>query len=219
MIDLSSLFRADRYLPLRPDSSRTDRARDEGLDAGCGRGRNLVFFLREAYEVRALDPDGRDRGRAVARRAARPAASSFELPAGSEWTPAPFPTAAPTSSFAAPFSTSPVMRPTSWRCFEAPGASSSPTASSFAASHPPSVWKSASPLGGRRYALPDGTDRFLVDEPYLLTRVRTQGRSDRPSEDHPGSRSPMHDDMGDEKGRLRSPLLAAGLDIVRASSL
>ncbi|HYN40712.1 MAG TPA: class I SAM-dependent methyltransferase, partial [Thermoanaerobaculia bacterium] len=27
------------------------------LDAGCGRGRNLVFFLREGYEVLALDPD------------------------------------------------------------------------------------------------------------------------------------------------------------------
>ena len=27
------------------------------FDAGCGRGRNLVFFLREGYEVRALDPE------------------------------------------------------------------------------------------------------------------------------------------------------------------
>jgi hypothetical protein len=25
-----------------------------------------------------------------------------------------------------------------------------------------------SPLGNRRFALPDGTERFLVDEPYLL---------------------------------------------------
>src|ERR1700751_4915994 len=27
------------------------------LDAGCGSGRNLVYFLREGYEVFAIDPD------------------------------------------------------------------------------------------------------------------------------------------------------------------
>lgn len=27
------------------------------LDAGCGSGRNLVYFLREGYEVYAVDPD------------------------------------------------------------------------------------------------------------------------------------------------------------------
>ena len=27
------------------------------LDAGCGFGRNLVYFLREGYEVYAVDPD------------------------------------------------------------------------------------------------------------------------------------------------------------------
>jgi len=27
------------------------------FDAGCGPGRNLVFFLREGYDVRAVDPD------------------------------------------------------------------------------------------------------------------------------------------------------------------
>ena len=27
------------------------------LDAGCGSGRNLVYFLRERYEVYAVDPD------------------------------------------------------------------------------------------------------------------------------------------------------------------
>ena len=26
------------------------------LDAGCGSGRNLVYFLREGYEVYAVDP-------------------------------------------------------------------------------------------------------------------------------------------------------------------
>src|SRR5215467_12048970 len=27
------------------------------LDAGCGSGRNLVYFLREGYDVYAVDPD------------------------------------------------------------------------------------------------------------------------------------------------------------------
>ena len=27
------------------------------LDAGCGSGRNLIYFLREGYEVYAIDPD------------------------------------------------------------------------------------------------------------------------------------------------------------------
>jgi SAM-dependent methyltransferase len=27
------------------------------LDAGCGTGRNIVYFLREGYDVRAADPD------------------------------------------------------------------------------------------------------------------------------------------------------------------
>jgi tellurite methyltransferase len=27
------------------------------LEAGCGSGRNLVYFLREGYDVRAIDPD------------------------------------------------------------------------------------------------------------------------------------------------------------------
>src|ERR1035441_3080272 len=29
------------------------------LDAGCGSGRNIVYFLREGYEVYAVDSDAR----------------------------------------------------------------------------------------------------------------------------------------------------------------
>jgi tellurite methyltransferase len=52
------------------------------LDAGCGSGRNLVYFLREGYEVYAADSDARaaDAVRALARRFA-PAlpASNFRV--------------------------------------------------------------------------------------------------------------------------------------------
>src|SRR6185503_6500137 len=39
------------------------------LDAGCGSGRNIVYFLREGYEVYAVDPDVQavERVRAIAR--------------------------------------------------------------------------------------------------------------------------------------------------------
>ena len=48
-------------------------------------------------------------------------------------------------------------------------------------------------LGGRRFALPDGTERFLVDEPYLLALTSELGGACRPAEDHRGPGSPMHD--------------------------
>jgi tellurite methyltransferase len=40
------------------------------LDAGCGSGRNLVYFLREGYEVYAADSDPQavDSVRSLARR-------------------------------------------------------------------------------------------------------------------------------------------------------
>src|SRR5271165_701934 len=42
------------------------------LDAGCGSGRNLVYLLREGYEVYAVDPDAQavDSVRSLARRLA-----------------------------------------------------------------------------------------------------------------------------------------------------
>jgi tellurite methyltransferase len=54
------------------------------LDAGCGSGRNVVYFLREGYEVYASDSDAEavDSVRALARRLA-PAlpASNFRVEA------------------------------------------------------------------------------------------------------------------------------------------
>ena len=42
------------------------------LDAGCGSGRNILYFLREGYEVYAVDPDVQavERVRALARMSA-----------------------------------------------------------------------------------------------------------------------------------------------------
>ena len=49
------------------------------LDAGCGSGRNLVYFLREGYEVYAVDPDVQAVERPRPRPDVRPRASRLEF--------------------------------------------------------------------------------------------------------------------------------------------
>ncbi len=57
MIDLSSLFgQIDIYLFDQILRGRIAPGM-KIFDAGCGRGRNLVFFLDQGYEVCAVDPD------------------------------------------------------------------------------------------------------------------------------------------------------------------
>ncbi len=57
MTDLSSLFgQIDIYLFDQILRGRIAPGMTV-LDAGCGSGRNLVFFLSEGYEVYGLDPD------------------------------------------------------------------------------------------------------------------------------------------------------------------
>src|SRR5450759_4468635 len=50
------------------------------------------------------------------------------------------------------------------------------------------------------------------------THVWTGRRSGRSSEDHRGSRSPVHDDMGAEKGRLISRIVCAAMSEPAADS-
>jgi tellurite methyltransferase len=57
MTDLSSLFgQIDIYLFDQLLRGRIGPGMTV-LDAGCGHGRNLVFFLREGYAVYGVDPD------------------------------------------------------------------------------------------------------------------------------------------------------------------
>ena len=57
MIDLASLFgQIDIYLFDQLLRGRIGPGMTV-LDAGCGHGRNVVFFLRQAYQVSAVDPD------------------------------------------------------------------------------------------------------------------------------------------------------------------
>ena len=139
------------------------------FDAGCGHGRNLVYFLSQGYDVSAVDPDPAAIG-AVRALAARLAP---RLPAASFRTES-----VEANSFADGFANVVVssavlhfardeahfraMLDGSWRVLAPGGLFFCRLASSIG------MESRFSPLGNRRFALPDGTERFLVDEPYLL---------------------------------------------------
>jgi len=56
MDPIAALGRIDIYL-LDQVMRGHIRPEDRVLDAGCGSGRNLVYFFRSGYDVHALDPD------------------------------------------------------------------------------------------------------------------------------------------------------------------
>ncbi len=169
MIDLASLFgQIDIYLF---DQLLRGRIRPEMsvLEAGCGHGRNLVFFLREGYPVSALDPE-LDAIRAVQSLAERLAPqlplSNFRAEAVESST---FPDQAAdvvissaVLHFARDESHFQAMLRGTWRLVKPNGLFFCRLASSIG------MESRFTSLGGRRSALPDGTERFLVDEPYLL---------------------------------------------------
>ena len=146
------------------------------LDAGCGGGRNLVYLLREGFDVSAVDEDPQ----AVA--SVRSLAASL----------------APTLE-ASRFRCEPVERMTfgdrafdvvignavlhfarddaqfegmvreMWRVLAPGGMLFARLASSIGMSEP------LQPLGGRRFVLPDGTTRYVVDEAQLMAMTAALG--------------------------------------------
>lgn len=139
------------------------------LDAGCGDGRNLIFFLREGFEVHALDADPAAvrAVQALARRLAPALPSSHfrvePLEANS------FPDEVVDvvlSSAVLHFARNErhflAMLDGTWRLLKPGGLFFCRLASSIG------IEDRVVPLGGRRYALPDGSERFLVDQEYLL---------------------------------------------------
>ena len=138
------------------------------FDAGCGAGRNLVYFLREGYAVAAVDgdPEAVRTVRALASVLAPglPAdgfrhesieASSF--PDGS----ADLVISSAVLHFARDDDHFERMLRGSWRIVAPGGLLFCRLASSIGIEH------EISAVGGGRYALPDGTERYLVDEQRL----------------------------------------------------
>jgi len=146
------------------------------FDAGCGQGRNLVFFLSQGYDVSAVDPDpgAIEAVRALAGRLApRLSASSFRAEAVESNSFANGYADVVVSSAVLHFARDEThfraMLEGTWRLLAPGGLFFCRLASSIG------MEQRFSPLGGRRFALPDGTERFLVDELYLLRLTEDLG--------------------------------------------
>lgn len=154
------------------------RPGDRVFDAGCGAGRNLVYLLRSAYEVFGADadPDAIDEVRALAARLA-PAlpSSNFRAESLDRLTfPDGFATVVISSAvlhFAPSDEAFDAMLAGSWRVLAPGGLFFCRLASSIG------IESRIVPLAerSRRHLLPDGTERYLVDEDFLLDRTRRLG--------------------------------------------
>jgi SAM-dependent methyltransferase len=146
------------------------------LDAGCGGGRNLVFLLRQGFEVLAIDPHP-EAVRVVRDLAGRLApglpAANFRVEAVES---SSFPDgvadvvlSSAVLHFARDEAHFRAMLQGSWRLLKPGGLFFCRLASSIG------MEDRVAPLGGRRFLLPDGSERFLVDEPYLLALTAELG--------------------------------------------
>jgi tellurite methyltransferase len=153
---------------------RFDRRR-RVLDAGCGHGRNLPYFLRHAFDVRAVDSD------AVAIGAVRQLAASLNpalppdqihcgpihsLPWDGESVDAVICSAV--LHFAKDDRDFTAMLEEMWRVLAPGGLFFARLATSIGLEH------SLSSTTGR-VRLPDGSDRFVVDERTLLAWTKSLG--------------------------------------------
>jgi len=146
------------------------------LDAGCGSGRNLVYLFREGFEVFGVDSDPR------ALQATRDLAASIapRLPADNFRLEAieamSFPDAfadVVISSAILHFAQSDdhfrAMLQGSWRALKPGGLLFCRFASSIG------IENQIQPIAGRRFQLPDGSERYLVDEALLMKLTEELG--------------------------------------------
>ena len=135
------------------------------LDAGCGYGRNLVYFLRQGYQVFGVDSDAR--AIEETQSLARPLpASNFHLEPIERMTFADgFADVVISSAvlhFAGDDDQFLAMLKGSWRVLRPGGLFFCRLASSIG------IEQLVQPVAGRRHLLPDGSERYLVDEAMLL---------------------------------------------------
>ena len=143
------------------------------LDAGCGAGRNLVFLLREGFDVRGVDESG-DAIARVRQLAARVAPhvdpDRFRVEPVEAMSLASASVDVVLSSAVLHFARDDAhwlaMVREMWRVLAPGGLLFARLASSIGQTE-------LRPLGGRRYLLPDGSARYLVDHD-LLRDVTTQ---------------------------------------------
>jgi tellurite methyltransferase len=146
------------------------------LDAGCGGGRNLVYFLRSGYDVCGVDLSTE----AIAHVRALAAGLAPHLPADNFRVEAVEEMSFPDAGFDLVISSAVLhfardevhwqrMVGEMWRVLKPGGVFFARLASSVG------IEGQMMLLGGRRYHLPDGSDRFLVDDRMLLAAADSLG--------------------------------------------
>lgn len=140
------------------------------LDAGCGSGRNLVYFFRAGYEVFAID----ESSEALAQTRRLAAELAPHLPPENFREEPVERMSFPDESFDVVISSAVLhfarteekwhsMVREMWRVLKPGGIFFARLASSIG------IEDKVKLIGGRRHKLPDGSERFLVDEAMLLT--------------------------------------------------
>ncbi|HVG29289.1 MAG TPA: class I SAM-dependent methyltransferase [Pyrinomonadaceae bacterium] len=146
------------------------------LDAGCGGGRNLVYFLREGYDVSGVDQSAE----AVAQVRALASVLAPRLPAGNFRVEPVEAMSFDGASFDVVISSAVLhfardeahwraMVGGMWEVLGPGGIFFARLASSIG------IESEVELIGGRRYRLPDGSDRFLVDERMLTEATNSLG--------------------------------------------
>lgn len=139
------------------------------LDAGCGGGRNLVYFLRNGYEVYGIDPnaDAVESVKELSKNLspANPlgnfkVAAAEALPFDDEYFDLVIGSAV--LHFARDEAHFDAMLHSMWRVLKPDGYFFARLASDIG------IEKLVKSLGNGRYLLPDGSERFLVNEQLLL---------------------------------------------------
>ncbi len=146
------------------------------LDAGCGSGRNLVYLLREGYEVFAVDADAGqvERVRRMAQTLApRLSASNFRVEAVEQMSfddgCADVVLSSAVLHFARDDAHFESMLRGCWRVLKPGGLFFCRLASSIG------MENRMQQIQGRRYRLPDGSERYLVDEALLGSFTERMG--------------------------------------------
>lgn len=144
------------------------------LDAGCGGGRNLVYLLREGFEVFGVDADSQavqQCRRLAATLAPALPADNFRVEAIEDISfPSSFADVAISSAvlhFARNEGHFDAMLRGTWRVLKPGGLLFCRLASSIG------IEQQIQPLGGRRFLLPDGSERYLVDA-LLLDKLTVE---------------------------------------------
>lgn len=155
------------------------------VDAGCGPGRNIVYLLREGYNVCAADPNPNEveRVRALAAKLAPSLpASNFRVEACENMS---FPDATAdvvisnaVLHFAFDDAHFTAMLDGLWRVLKPGGLFFSRLASTIGIENQVQLLEGRSPSHGslsRRYLLPDGSERYLVDDALLAAHTARLG--------------------------------------------